>query len=207
MANESVLSMNLQHFNVNQCAEMPWKNGGGTTREIVCSPAHSDMSHFNWRISIAKIDQNGPFSSFEGIDRTIMLLQGKQVRLQAKDGSFDHMLEAPLAPFSFAGEVGLDCTLGAGSTQDFNVMTRRNVCQSVTTIVRKEMTFDDLSTAVILAAKGRWSVTCDMTQGVQQATLDTLDGYWWTSGMKKITLSPLSDDAAMIVVQINEVKR
>lgn len=205
MANESVLRMNLQHFNVNQCAEMPWKNGGGTTKEVVCHPANSDMSHFNWRISIAKIDQNGPFSSFEGIDRTIMLLQGKQVRLQAKDGSFDHKLEQPLAPFSFAGEVGLDCTLEAGSTQDFNVMTRRQICQSVTTIVREETTFNGMNTAVILAAKGRWSAVFNTAHETQLFTLDTLDGYWWASEDKTMTLSPLSDDAAMIVVKINEV--
>lgn len=198
--------MTLHHFNVEQCPEMPWKNGGGTTREIVCHPAHSDMSHFNWRISIANIDQDGPFSSFEGIDRTIMLLRGQQVHLIAKDGSFDHQLVRPLEPFSFSGEVGLDCTLQAGSTQDFNVMTRRDVCSSATQIVRQETAFQNVFSGVLLAAQGSWHVTFNTAQGVQKETLTSHDGLWWSDNAQHFTLSPRSDDAVMIVVQINDVK-
>lgn len=197
--------MKYQRFNIEQCPEMPWKNGGGTTREVVCHPAHSDMSHFNWRISIAKIDQDGPFSSFEGIDRTIMLLEGEQVRLQAKDGSFNHVLAQPLEPFSFSGEVGLDCHLGKGTTHDFNVMTRRDQCQSQTAVVRNDGTFDHIGAGLLLAAEGTWSATFENETGIHQEMLTPHDGIWWQDEARQITLHPQSQDAAMIMVQIKEV--
>ena len=40
---------------------MPWKNGGGQTTELVRNSPDGDYS---WRLSLADIDLNGPFSSF-----------------------------------------------------------------------------------------------------------------------------------------------
>ncbi|MBK9607139.1 MAG: HutD family protein [Betaproteobacteria bacterium] len=52
----------------------PWKNGGGTTTEIAVHPEGAGWDDFLWRIGIADIRQSGPFSSFPGIDRSILLL-------------------------------------------------------------------------------------------------------------------------------------
>ncbi len=52
----------------------PWKNGGGVTREIVCQPPGAGLAAFDWRVSIATIASDGPFSLFAGIDRVITLL-------------------------------------------------------------------------------------------------------------------------------------
>lgn len=60
---------------------MPWKNGGGMTRELVCQPPDADMDSFDWRVSIAHIASDGPFSSFSGVDRIITLLSGGGVHL------------------------------------------------------------------------------------------------------------------------------
>ncbi|MEG1056294.1 MAG: HutD family protein, partial [Janthinobacterium sp.] len=64
----------MQRFDLNQIPHSPWKNGGGSTREIVCFPPGAGMDSFAWRISVATISQAGPFSAFAGIDRQIMLL-------------------------------------------------------------------------------------------------------------------------------------
>ena len=50
---------------------MPWKNGGGTTTEVAVSPEGAGLDHFDWRISMARVEQDGPFSTFPGIDRTL----------------------------------------------------------------------------------------------------------------------------------------
>src|SRR5258707_14720415 len=55
---------------------MPWKNGGGHTHEIAAHPEGAGMAAFAWRVSIAEIAQDGPFSSFPGVDRTLVLLAG-----------------------------------------------------------------------------------------------------------------------------------
>ena len=41
---------------------MPWKNGGGQTTEIVVHPAGATLAEFDWRVSIADVDADGPFS-------------------------------------------------------------------------------------------------------------------------------------------------
>ena len=58
---------------------MPWRNGLGTTTEIAAEP--SADGRFHWRLSIADVAQSGPFSSFEGYDRTIAVVAGAGMRL------------------------------------------------------------------------------------------------------------------------------
>src|SRR5436305_15001382 len=53
----------------------PWKNNGGTTADIAVFPEGAGWDDFLWRVGIADIRQSGPFSSFPGIDRSIMLLE------------------------------------------------------------------------------------------------------------------------------------
>ena len=60
---------------------MPWKNGGGETTEIAVSPEGSGLDRFDWRVSMARIARNGPFSEFAEVDRTLAVLDGAGVRL------------------------------------------------------------------------------------------------------------------------------
>src|SRR4029453_7140835 len=60
----------------NDYRSRPWKNGAGRTTEIAVHPAGAGLDAFAWRVSIASVERNGPFSAFPGIDRTIVLLDG-----------------------------------------------------------------------------------------------------------------------------------
>lgn len=64
----------------------PWKNGGGETREIAAFPPGAGFDDFDWRLSIATIAEDGAFSAFPGIDRTLILLSGNGVALRLDDG-------------------------------------------------------------------------------------------------------------------------
>lgn len=99
-----------------------WRNGAGWTREIAAEPAHGEWA---WRLSIAEIEQDAPFSRFEGIDREIVLLSGNGVALHFDDGSV-HALEPPHGRHRFAGEANVSGVLIDGATQDFNLMWRRD---------------------------------------------------------------------------------
>ena len=66
--------------------KMRWKNGRGTTYEVATSPDGSGTADFDWRISFADVDTDGPFSSFAGIDRVIVVVEGEQMVLTI-DGS------------------------------------------------------------------------------------------------------------------------
>jgi uncharacterized protein len=99
---------------------VPWKNRGGVTREIAVQS--SQQGDFDWRVSVADIDQPGPFSEFDGVDRILVMTRGEQMALRRRDTL--HRLER-WQPFSFAGEDPITAHLPAGPTRDFNLMVRR----------------------------------------------------------------------------------
>jgi environmental stress-induced protein Ves len=103
---------------------MPWKNGGGTTTEIVVSPDGAGLDDFDWRISMARVETSGPFSSFTGIDRTLSVLEGEGIVLDIA-GRSPARLTGASAPLSFPGDVPTGATLIGGPITDLNVMTRR----------------------------------------------------------------------------------
>jgi environmental stress-induced protein Ves len=116
---------------------MPWKNGLGFTREIAIDPPGASMSDagFRWRLSIATVDQSGPFSSFPGIDRTIMVIDGKGMELTVA-GQAPHRLDRCFLPFSFPGDAATECKLIDGPIRDFNLMVNRKILSARTTVCR-----------------------------------------------------------------------
>ncbi len=115
--------MGPDHLGIVRFAKLPvipWRNGGGVTREVVASGG-SDPQDFDWRISIADVSQPGPFSAFPGVDRVITLVEGERMDLVI-DGVV-HVLGLHES-FSFDGASQASCSLPAGPTRDLNVMTR-----------------------------------------------------------------------------------
>ncbi len=102
---------------------MPWKNGGGETLEIAVSPEGASMDDFDWRLSIALVGVDGPFSAFPEIDRTLTVIEGAGIDLRVGDAAPARL--TPGAPYAFPGDVACMATLVAGGIADFNVMTRR----------------------------------------------------------------------------------
>jgi environmental stress-induced protein Ves len=101
---------------------MPWRNGGGVTSEVARSPSEGRDADFDWRVSFAEVDQSGEFSSFPGVDRTIILVDGPAMVLDFPDRR--HVLNAHQA-FAFDGAATVHCTVTA-PTRDLNVMVRRD---------------------------------------------------------------------------------
>ena len=100
-----------------------WKNGLGWTREILRFPEAAE--DWDWRLSIAEVDKDGPFSAFPGVDRELVLLAGEGMRLCFDDGERVE-LRPPHDRIRFAGERALRAELISGPTQDFNLMWKRD---------------------------------------------------------------------------------
>lgn len=111
--------MNWNIIALANCPASPWKNGGGTTRELIAWPSPGD---WRWRISVADIDRDGPFSQFEDVHRWFAVLSGAGVNLHINGRA--HALTAQSDPIGFDGRANTSCTLPAGPTQDINLMTR-----------------------------------------------------------------------------------
>lgn len=104
---------------------MPWKNGGGVTTEIVVSPAAAGLDDFDWRVSMARVENGGPFSQFAGIDRTLAVLEGEGISLDIA-GRPSVAVTKAAAPLSFPADTPTMAALIAGPITDLNVMTRRS---------------------------------------------------------------------------------
>lgn len=103
---------------------MAWKNGGGETAEIAIFPEGATLDTFDWRISMATVAADGPFSTFPGVDRTLCILKGKGLTL-FPDSRGAILVEAAGQPVAFPSEVPITARLMDGQVTDFNVMTRR----------------------------------------------------------------------------------
>lgn len=100
-----------------------WKNDGGWTTEL--ARRDDDAGGFLWRVSIAEIERDGPFSAFPGIERDLLLLEGNGIELDI-GGEPSRQLTRRFERVHFNGEAEVQCRLLAGPTRDFNVMARRD---------------------------------------------------------------------------------
>jgi environmental stress-induced protein Ves len=107
---------------VSDAPPLPWKNGGGVTRELLRLPADPGNDDWTLRISVADIDADGPFSAFDGVTRWFAVLCGNGVHL----GFADHLRDVRVGdpPLRFDGADAPRCTLIDGPTRDLNVMVR-----------------------------------------------------------------------------------
>lgn len=103
---------------------MVWKNGGGETREIIAHPPGADTASFDWRISMARVETDGPFSVFEGVERTLALLDGEALELTIEGGG-SHRLTPSSDPLPFAADAPTSARVPSGPIVDLNVMVRR----------------------------------------------------------------------------------
>ena len=118
----------MQVLKAGDYRRMAWKNGGGQTAEIAVSPPGAGLGDFDWRISMATVARDGPFSSFPGIDRTLTILSGGGIILQGPAAD-EVTLSRHSAPFSFAADDAVSAVLVDGAIVDLNVMTRRGRMQ------------------------------------------------------------------------------
>jgi environmental stress-induced protein Ves len=101
---------------------MPWANGLGVTAEICAWPPAPH--EWAWRLSIADVNDDGPFSELPGVDRHIIVADGIGMGLTV-DGSVERRIEFGSSAFAFSGDVRTYCRLLDGPIADLNLMVRR----------------------------------------------------------------------------------
>jgi environmental stress-induced protein Ves len=152
---------------------VPWKNGGGTTAEVAAFPEGSGFDSFGWRISMADVASDGPFSVFPGIDRTLIVVEGEGIELDVEGVAF--RLDAAAPKLSFSGDDATAGRLLAGPIRDLNVMTRRGLFRHRTRFVQSGVALlsEETVSAFLVALDGSFDVTLDSTIHALQP-LDTL---------------------------------
>lgn len=116
--------MSIQHLTATDYRTMLWENGLGQTVEMI----RSDDTEGNllWRLSMATVTEDGPFSLFPEIERNLTVLSGDGFDL-IEEHSGITLKAALLTPVAFAGDTPITAKNVTSPCQDFNVMTRRNL--------------------------------------------------------------------------------
>lgn len=156
---------------------MPWKNGGGETLEIAVSPSGATFDTLEWRVSMAMVAQDGPFSLFPGIDRTLCVLDGAGLELDFGDHGGTKVVTPASAPFHFAADRALNARLLAGPIADLNVMTRRDRCRHTVHrlgINEQQVIVSSAGQALFFCERGDASCTLDGGTEVQLGARDCL---------------------------------
>lgn len=190
--------MSAERFELRAIAPQPWKNGAGLTREIAFGGASG--TDFDWRLSVAEVERDAPFSAFPGVDRCIVLLRGDGMRLRSGDGRIDQWLTEPLAPFGFSGDVALEATLAGGPSSDLNVMTRRGVFHSDVSRHRDAAELRGGDVTLLLCSAGEWSVVADASRAV--GALPPMHALLWRQPVASITVAPRGAAAALLLVRL-----
>jgi environmental stress-induced protein Ves len=165
-------------------APVPWKNGGGSTTQIAVFPPDAGFDDFDWRISLATIAEDGAFSAFPGVDRTLALVEGHGMTLEI-DG--ETMLLSKADPVAvFDGESRVVAKLNRGPSTDFNVMTRSDRCyhQFGRRMLSGESTFIARAPVTVLfLAEGDALEICNDQQRISMVRFDAVlldQGTTWT---------------------------
>ena len=158
----------MQIFRYADKSPMPWKNGQGTTTEIAAAPAGAGLEDFDWRLSIARMEADAPFSAFPGIVRTLSVIEGAGLKLEVT-GDAPVTLDQSSAPYRFAADRPAEGRLLGGPVSNLNIMTRRASC---THMMRRVRFQGELEVSVT----GRLLVLCH-TGGIEigEASLGPLD--------------------------------
>jgi environmental stress-induced protein Ves len=174
-----------------------WRNGAGSTRELLAWPS---PARWQWRVSVAEIVQDGPFSTFPGVQRWIAVTHGGGVLLRF--AAHQVMLVPGSAPFSFEGAGAPYCELLDRHSQDLNLMVRHDAgsaslepalagtewlstapLRALYSTGAVRLQIDDTDAAFVRAdalawsdhaARQRWRFLCDEAAGPVPAA-------WWLS--------------------------
>jgi environmental stress-induced protein Ves len=179
-------------------ASVPWKNGGGLTREVAVHPPHGDLGSFDWRVSLAEVHRGGPFSAFPGIDRHMAVISG---RLELSIPGRDVLnLSAATAPVSFPGEAAVYAEPLREPVTDLNVMTRRGrftarlTHHSAGAAMQVRLEAD---TTVLLAL-----APLTLHAASLDANLSALDAARFSADTGTLMVQPAGSDAAFWLIEV-----
>ncbi len=171
-------------------AAQVWRNGGGTTRPLA---GHADGG---WRISLADVTRNGPYSRFPGMTRLSLIVSGAGVTL--RDGDRTVVLP-PGRTVDYEGDMAWDASLDDGPVVALNTMAAQG--RFVARIVALTDAQPDSTTvptgvfALVLTLGGRcaWSAAESFTDNdTAHGTLDPTEVLTRNADGPPLCLAPLA---------------
>ncbi|WP_280153583.1 HutD family protein [Piscinibacter sp. XHJ-5] len=188
--------MSAQLVDVARIAPQPWKNGAGLTRELAVHPSGATPDDFDWRLSLAEVRHDAPFSAFPGIDRCIVLLRGAGMVLRSPSGIIERRLATPGDPFHFAGDDSVSARLIDGPSVDLNVMVRRGRYRTEVRTIVAETEFASAAAGLLLVLAGQWR------GGGEAAVGEPMQALLWRHSMPAGRVVPLAAKSRALLVRL-----
>jgi len=151
-------------------APTAWKNGGGRTRTLLALP---DGDAWHLRISMADVEQDGPFSAYPGVERWLALVEGAGMQLE-----FGHrtVTLTPLdAPLVFDGATAPFGCLLQGSVRDLNLMNQGGQAAMYRALPDRPWRAQQRSCGLLALRAGRWFCADGRSAALGRHTLLWLD--------------------------------
>jgi uncharacterized protein len=118
----------MRIIRMSELKSSPWKNGGGITREIASFRVGGALA---WRLSMADVDRDGPFSQFEGLTRVLTVIEGSGMDLIGAGKSWEALYGSPVR---FDGAKSVESKLRDGPVRDLNLMFNPAFCDGAVTL-------------------------------------------------------------------------
>ncbi|MFN8158390.1 MAG: HutD family protein [Candidatus Nanopelagicales bacterium] len=163
--------MTRQVLRADEHPVVPWANGRGVTEVVVSWPPGED--EFEWRVSIATIEEPGAFSSYAGIDRTLVLVAGGPLVLGV-DGTI--LAAEQRDPVSFSGDAETVCLATTDRARVVNVMTRRDAATAEVSVVEARAAGGTQPPTVVRAPEAGFAIAV-VVRGTAAVGDDQLTAY------------------------------
>ena len=158
-----------------------------------------------WRVSAAKVETAGPFSTFPGCDRVLVVTSGAGLVLEHGEAA-PRAVVRRLEPYRFSGDWATSAELVDGGVVDFNVIFRRER-------VTAEVEARELDAAGVREPLGGGHVFVHVLMGalvarvaghseqVAAAAGDSVWAHGWGLG-EELTLGPTGPGCQLLVVRV-----
>lgn len=120
----------MQLIKYAELIQTAWKNGGGVTRDIASA---SVAGNHIWRLSMADVTSDGPFSDFAGFVRILTVIKGRGMALESQD---DVLQADPWIPVRFDGATQVFARLKSDASTNLNLMFNPHYCQGDVVILK-----------------------------------------------------------------------
>ncbi|MFE5741736.1 HutD/Ves family protein [Streptomyces celluloflavus] len=111
-----------------------WRNGGGVTREVAVHPPGAGWDAFDWRVSLAEVTADGPYSPLPGVRRILTVVAGAGTELTVAGTS--RLRADRYRPLAFPGGAATAGRLLHGPVVNLNVMLREGRARATVEMVR-----------------------------------------------------------------------